>query len=69
MTEEQRQWRQIMSQSMAIQPVRHVPPPTNPCRHAAYRLVEEPLFEPCILLVILFNTALIALDDQVAALH
>ena len=41
-----------------------MPPPTNKCRKAAHALVEHTYFEPLILAVILFNTALIALDDQ-----
>ena len=64
MTDDQRQWRQIMAQSMSIQPVRKTPPPTNSCRKLAHTLVSHRYFEPLILGVILFNTALIALDDH-----
>ena len=41
MTDDQRQWRQIMAQSLSIQPVRRMRPPTNTCRKAAHALVEH----------------------------
>ena len=41
MTDDQRQWRQIMAQSLSIQPVRRMRPPTNTCRKAAHALVKH----------------------------
>ena len=41
MTDDQRQWRQIMAQSLSIQPVRRMRPPTNTCRKAAHAPVEH----------------------------
>ena len=63
MTDEQKEWRQLMSQMSGMGPVRSPPPPSNGCRKMLYNVVVSPYLEPFVLLVILFNTALIALDD------
>ena len=65
MTESQRQWVQVMGQSTGVKPVRRPPPPTSCFRRFFHAIVVSPKLEPLILAVILFNTALIALDDQV----
>ncbi len=63
MTDEQKEWRQLMSQMSGMGPVRSPPPPSNGCRKMLYNVVVSPYLEPFVLLVILFNTVLIALDD------
>ena len=64
MTDSQRQWVQVMAQSVTVRPARRPPPPTSCFRRFFHRIVSSPKLEPFILAVILFNTALIALDDQ-----
>ena len=62
MTDEQRQWVESMENALDLSPKVVPAEPTNGLRRACYRLVRHKRFEMAILGVILFNTALMALD-------
>jgi hypothetical protein len=62
LTERQRDWVETMEQWLTLCPRKRLGCPENACRAAAFRLVSRDAFEPCILVLILFNTLLMALD-------
>ena len=63
MNDDQQMWVETMQNLLKLQPQRFVPEPSNdPPRQFFYFLVRSQFFEPVILMVILFNTILMALD-------
>ena len=63
MSDDQQQWVDTMQHLLKLQPRRYPPEPTNSVwQKRAYRLVGHGAFEPFVLLVIVFNTLLMAMD-------
>jgi hypothetical protein len=63
MTEKQRAWVDVVSQLLAVvKPRARAPCPTHPWRAACHRLATWARFESVMLVVIVFNTCLMALD-------
>ena len=62
-SEQQRQWVETLETMTAVRPKRSIQTPRSSCRQPLFRLVLSPRFESLILLVILFNTALMPLDS------
>lgn len=63
MDDDQQQWVETMQHLLKLQPKRYPPEPAHDNMAAlAYRIVGHKLFEPLVLLVILLNTALMAMD-------
>ena len=62
MTDEQRQWTESMESALELKPLRVPPKPKNGLGACCYVLVRHKFFDACILVVILFNTVLMALD-------
>ena len=58
----QEQWVATMKQLLRLKPTRYPPEPTEATRKFAYRILHMSWFEPAVMGVILFNTALMGLD-------
>lgn len=61
-TERQAEWLETMAQLVSSQPKPRQQCPEGECRGACFKLVKHPSFDHLILVVILFNTMLMALD-------
>ena len=61
-TEQQKEWLNTMTQLLAVKPKVRQQCPSGAWRTFCFRLVRSPHFDHVILLVILFNTMLMALD-------
>ena len=64
LSEKQRAWVDVVSQLIAVAPKPRPPPPASAWRAACHVLASDPRFESRVLLVILFNTALMAADGH-----
>ena len=61
-SEHQKEWLELMVQLLSIRPKRRQDCPPNACRACCFKLVKHKNFDVYILLAILFNTLLMALD-------
>ena len=62
LTEGQKRWTIAMEHLVSLQPRRFARRPTNPCRAWCFDMCRHPRFDTAILIVIVFNTALMAAD-------